>query len=102
MTAIDLHGQASIPRVNDGFMRVDDAVDAPFIAIEIPANWTALQQENLEAALQWRAATDSLFQRYIGHKPGQYVVTGVGVDGERRFLIAEQVNDALWEQLGKI
>ena len=25
-----------------------------------------------------------------------------GVDQERRFLIAEQVNDALWEQLGQL
>ena len=101
-TAINLHRHPSIPRVNDGFARVDHNIDAPLIAIEIPANWTALQQEGLEVALQWRAATDPLFQHYIGCEPGQYVVTSAGVDQERRFLIAEQVNDALWEQLGQL
>ena len=101
-TIVDLHRQISIPRVNADWHRVDEAIDAPLIAIELPANWTALQQENLDEALQWRAATDAFFQRYIGRKPGQYVVTGAGVDGERRFLIAEQTTDSLWEQLGQI
>ncbi|MCX6044602.1 MAG: GNAT family N-acetyltransferase [Chloroflexi bacterium] len=100
-TIVDLHRQASIPRVNDRWRTLDEAVDAPSIALEIPTNWTALQQENLDEALQWRMATDALFQRYIGRNPGQYVVTGAGVDGERRFLIAEQVQDALWERLGQ-
>ncbi len=98
-TVLDLQHQTSIPRVNDSWLRIHATIDAPLIAIEIPAQWTVLQQENLQLARQWRAATDAIFQRYIGHNPGQYVVTGVGVDAERRFLIAEQASDALWEHL---
>ncbi len=100
-TIVDLHRQPAIVRVNDNWRRVHQMIEAPQIAIEIPTNWTALQQENLDEALRWRAATDALFQRYVGRNPGQYVVTGAGVDGERRFLIAEQANDVLWEQLGQ-
>ncbi|CAN5545611.1 GNAT family N-acetyltransferase [soil metagenome] len=100
-TIVDLHRQSAILRVNDRWRRVDETIDAPLIAIEIPANWTALQQEDLDEALRWRAATDTLFQRYIGRNVGQYVVTGAGVDGDRRFLIAEQANQALWEHLGQ-
>lgn len=101
-TIVDLHRQSAIPRVNEDWQRIDETIDAPQIAIEIPGNWTALQQENLDEALHWRAATDALFQRYIGRNPGQYVVTGAGVDGDRRFLIAEQATDVLWERLGQI
>ena len=96
----DLRRQPEIDRVNDGTLRVDFDSHAPVIAIEIPENWTLLQQLDLESAQRWRAVTDQLFGNYIGIRAGQYVVTGVGADGDRRYLLAEQVDDALWERLG--
>ena len=32
---------------------------------------------------------------------GAAIVTGVGIAGERRYLIAQRVDDALWENLGR-
>ena len=86
-------------RVNEGWQRIDLTATAPLIAIEIPANWTNLQQTHPDEALHWRAATDQLFSHYLGSDPGHYVITDVGVDGEERFLIAQRADDALWAQL---
>lgn len=96
---MSLATQPSIVRVNDGWQRVDLTADEPEIAIEIPANWTNLQQAYPDEALHWRAATDQLFSHYLGNEPGHYVITDVGVDGEQRFLIARRADDALWVQL---
>lgn len=71
------------------------------VAIEIPANWTALQRDDVEAAARWRATTDALFQEHLGLGPNQYVITGVATDAERRYLVAERAGDALWERLGR-
>ena len=97
----DLRRQPEIDRVNDGTLRVDYDSHAPVIAIEIPENWTLLQQLDLELAQRWRAVTDQLFTHYIGIRAGQYVVTGIGADGDRRYLLAERVDDALWARLGR-
>ncbi len=99
---LTLHHYPAIARVNDGCVRIDYSVKAPQIAIEIPLNWTTLQRDDLAQADQWRAATDTLLQHYIGREEGQYVVTNIAVEGERRFLLAERVQDALWEQLGSL
>lgn len=98
---IKLAEQSTIVRVNHGCTQIDYSAHAPQIAIEIPANWTTLQHDDPAEAAAWRNATDKLFQHYIGRNAGQYVVTDVGTDGERRFLIAGQVNDALWTHLGQ-
>jgi predicted GNAT superfamily acetyltransferase len=98
---LDLRRQPEIDRVNHGTLRVDFDSHAPVIAIEIPENWTLLQQLDLELAQRWRAVTDQLFAHYIGIRAGQYAVTGVGADGDRRYLLAERVDDALWERLGR-
>ncbi len=89
-----------IPRLNHGWEPNPGDVDAPIVAFEIPENWNALQRDNLEQALRWRQTTDQLFARYIGKQEGQYVITGVGTDQERRFLIGERVSQSLWERLG--
>jgi predicted GNAT superfamily acetyltransferase len=99
-TVVDLTHHPYIEVVNDGFMLAKMDANAEVIAIEIPAEWTVLQQSDLQAAAAWRAVTDSLFARYIGRQPGQYVVTGVGVYGEKRFLLGERAGDGLWERLG--
>lgn len=98
-TILHLAHHPAIVRVNEGWQRLAFTADAPLIAIEIPANWTKLQQEAPDEALQWRTATDQLFSHYLGSTPGRYVITDVGVDGEQRFLIAQRAEDALWARL---
>ena len=98
---IHLAHQPEIVRVNQGWQQADLACTAELIAIEIPANWTGLQQSEPDVALRWRATTDQLFSHYIGSGPDNYGVTDVGVDGERRYLIAERVSEGLWERLGR-
>ncbi|MEZ4730343.1 MAG: hypothetical protein R3E79_24705 [Caldilineaceae bacterium] len=95
----NLAHQPEIVRVNQGWQYGDLTVDASLIAIEIPANWTKLQQAQPTEALHWRAATDQLLSHYLGSAPGKYVITDVGVDGERRFLIAQRADEALWARL---
>lgn len=99
-TVVDLRHRPTILRLNQAWHQVAEANNVPIIAIEIPRDWTTLQRENLGEAIRWRTVTDEIFRHTIGRNPGQYVVTDVGVDGERRFLIAEQTNDALWARLG--
>jgi predicted GNAT superfamily acetyltransferase len=88
-----------VVRVNDGWRSALWDVDASHIAIEIPADWTAMQQDDLVEAQRWRSATDALFTHYIGREDGRYAITGVGVDGERRYLVGERASDALWARL---
>lgn len=97
--SFNLAHQPEIVRVNQGWQQVELTAAAPLIAIEIPANWTKLQQTQPDEALSWRAATDQIFSHYLGSAPGQYVITDVGVDGEQRFLIAQRADDALWARL---
>ena len=77
-------------------------VEAPAIAVEIPARWTQLQAQDPQEALAWREATDRLFQRYVGREAGRYMVTGVGTAGERRFVVAQRVDEALLAQIGQM
>ena len=98
---VDLGHRPHIPRANDGPHRLDLSLTDPIIAVEVPADWTGLQQNDLPAALAWRAATDTVLSHYTGAQEGKYAVTGVGTDGERRFLLAEQVTAGLWERLGR-
>ena len=99
---LDLRRQPEIVVVNNGVRRsCGFDADSAYIAIEIPADWTELQQRNVEEALRWREATDELFQHYVGSEPGQYVITGVGTDQDHRYLIGQRADDALWEHLGQ-
>ncbi len=98
---LDLAHRPEIMRVNEGWSVRIAAPTAEMIAIEVPANWTALQLEDIPSAIRWREATDALFAQLIGTDEGRYVVTNVGVDGERRFLVAERASASLWEQLGR-
>ncbi len=100
-TVIHLAHQPEIVRVNQGWQHYDLTVDANLIAIEVPSNWTGLQQTDADAALGWRTVTDQLFAHYIGSAPGKYVVTDVGVDGDARYLIAERASEGLWSRLGQ-
>lgn len=99
---LDLSHQPDLPRLNDGVQLTGDEPNAPLVAIEIPANWTELQQHDLDHALRWRDATDHLFARYVGRAPGYYVITGVGVHGERRYLIGQQATLELFDHLAHV
>lgn len=96
---VRLEAFPEIVRVNDGWKPLHYATDAPLIAIEIPANWSQLQSQNLEEAQRWREATDQILAHYIGKEEGQYMITAAGVEGERRYLIGERVDNALLERL---
>lgn len=97
---LDLTRRPQIPRANDGCDAARFDLNADLIAIETPADWTALQSHDPAAAQAWRTLTDAVFKHYIGLAPGQYTVTGVGVAEERRFLLAERSDDRLWQRLG--
>jgi predicted GNAT superfamily acetyltransferase len=99
---LDLSYHPEVQRVNRGFDKLDFEADGDYIGIEIPGNWTEVQQQNESDALQWREATDRLFSHYVGTQPGQYVITGVATDREQHFLIGQRVDDALWEHLGHV
>jgi predicted GNAT superfamily acetyltransferase len=71
------------------------ADDAPHLALEIPADWTALQAADPTLALAWRTATDDLLERHLGYAPGRYVVGDAVAEGERRYLVAHRFTPEL-------
>lgn len=99
-TIVALAGDEAIPRVNRGAEQLELGASAPTIAIEIPANWTAVQREDYALAHRWRTVTDRLFAHYLGHELGQYAVTGVGQDGEARYLLAERLTPEFLDRYG--
>jgi len=96
---VDLMRRPFIPRVNEGYETARLDLSEEILAIEVPADWTTLQQHDIRAAQAWRALTDKIFAAYIGLGPDRYVVTGVAADGDRRFLLAERGGAALWARL---
>ena len=99
---LDLPQHPEIERVNINFESVNFEATNAYIAIEIPDNWTGVQQRSVDEAQRWREVTDRLFSHYVGSNPGQYVITGVATDRDQRFLIGQQVNDALWAHLAHV
>ncbi|MFZ1754981.1 MAG: hypothetical protein WBO46_06045 [Caldilineaceae bacterium] len=96
---VDLAHRSEIVRVNDGPIATRFDAHTPTIAFEIPADWSQLQQRDLAQAQRWRESTDELFAHFLGKEEDRYLITGAGVDGERRFLIGERVTDELLTQL---
>lgn len=97
----DLRAEPGLLRANDGPAPGRLDLDAPTFAIEVPANWTALQHDDLDTAARWRATTDALFARYLGPDLGQYAITGVAHDADRRYLLAERITPALLAAYGE-
>lgn len=81
--------------LNDGPRARPAPDDAPHLALDIPADWTALQADDPALALAWRAASDALLARHIGYEPGRYVVGDAASDGERRFLVLHRFAEEL-------
>ncbi len=98
---LDLGVHKEVVKVNRGWEEVEQEVDSPLIAVETPADWTAMQRDALDEAVRWRESTDRIFSRYVGSAAGQYAITGVGVHDERRYLIGERADEALWARLGR-
>ena len=96
---VDLAGNGAIRRFDGGIGGVELHPGDGVVAIEVPGDWTALQRVDLGSAVRWRGATDRFFERYLGWEVGQYMITGVGVDGVRRYLIAERVSKGMLEGL---
>ena len=92
---------AATVQVNDGWATPLFDVDAPTIAVEIPADWAALQRTDLPTAARWRDTTDRLLAHYVGTQPGQYILTTPAREGDRCFLVGERVDDGLLERLGE-
>lgn len=84
-----------IRAINPNFFH---SVDASQIAIEIPVNWTLIQNKDIQLAREWRDITDAIFHEYIGASDGRYVITDVivlkkkGV-ANRTFLIGQQISN---------
>jgi predicted GNAT superfamily acetyltransferase len=96
---VDLEHRPEILHVNEGLrVRTLDA-EEPVIAIEVPPNWTAMQEREVALAQAWREVTDDLFAHYIGLGEGNYVLTGVAVRGDQRFLLAERGTPQLFAHL---
>jgi predicted GNAT superfamily acetyltransferase len=76
--------------LNDGPRRGAAVAGAPHIAMEIPADWTALQRDDPALAAAWRAAADKLLAAHLGYAPGRYVVADAAAEGERRYLVAHR------------
>jgi predicted GNAT superfamily acetyltransferase len=75
-------------RLNDGPQALEAPAGAPWLALEIPADWTALQREDLALAVRWREVSDMLLGRCLGFAPGRYLISDVAAEGARRYLIA--------------
>ncbi|RLT44670.1 MAG: hypothetical protein DWI57_02800 [Chloroflexi bacterium] len=99
VAVVALAGRPEVVRVNDGHGAARFDADAATIAFEIPADWTALQRDDLLLAQRWRETTDRLFLHYLGKEEGRYIITSAGVDGERRYLLGERVDERLLESL---
>ena len=83
------------PLANDGPTDLHIAPGSPLMAIEIPRDWTALQQSDLTAARAWRTNLDSLLARCLGDGSDGYRITNALMHEGRAFLLAEQATDAL-------
>lgn len=82
-------------RLNAGPEPLGDPGEAPFLALEIPADWTALQRDDLGLAAAWRAASDALLGRHLGFAPGRYLAVDAAAEGEARYLVLRRFEAGL-------
>jgi len=81
--------------LNDGPRPRPCPRDAPHLALEVPADWTALQRDDPHTAAAWRAASDTLLETYLGFAPGRYLIGDTAVEGGRRYLVAHRFDREL-------
>jgi predicted GNAT superfamily acetyltransferase len=90
--SLDLAQRPDIVRLNDGAhpaARLKDLAPGSPVAIEIPRDWTSLQSLDYETAWFWRQTTDQILSALLGPGDDRYMITAVGRDGGRSYLIAE-------------
>lgn len=73
--------------LNEGTQILATPHGAPHVAIEIPADWTTLQHDDLDTAAAWRTAADTILAEIVGLAPGRYLIADVAMAGDRRYLI---------------
>lgn len=81
--------------LNAGPRQVAEPRGAPHIALEIPADWTALQHDAPGLAASWRAAADDLLEAHLGYAAGRYVVGDAAAEGTHRYLVAHRYGPEL-------
>ena len=81
--------------------RLDPGSLAAKLAIEIPSRWTEMQHQDPQLAAAWRAYSDDLFERLLGAEEGGYIITGVGAEAERKYLLAQRSSAELLDRLGE-
>lgn len=91
----DLAHFAGVAILNAGPRPLQVPGDAPYLALEIPGDWTALQHDDPATALAWRASSDELLATWLGFTPGRYLITDVAVAHGRRYLVAQRYDLAL-------
>ncbi len=99
-SALDLDTATEFLQVNENLQGVRYHLDAPRLAIEIPTDWTHLQQVDLPLAQAWREVTDQILTHYLGTESGKYVVAQTGRRGDSRYLIASQIGSAMLRSYG--
>ncbi len=91
----DLSRFAGCAILNDGPNPRPYRSDAPHLALEVPADWTALQRDDPRTAAAWRATSDMLLEACLGFAPGRYLIGDTALEGGRRYLIAHRFDPAL-------
>lgn len=86
---------SGIARLNRGATALEDPDRPPFLALAIPADWTALQRDDLPRAARWRAVTDALLARHLGFAPGRYLAVDAASEGDERFLVLQRFDPGL-------
>lgn len=81
--------------LNAGPRRIAEADGAPYLAIEIPADWTGMQRDQPETALAWRRLSDEIFAEYLGLRERAYVITDAMADARSCYLIASMYKEQL-------
>ena len=73
--------------LNNGTQILSGPHGAPYIAVEIPADWTTLQRDDLDTAAAWRTAADTILAEVVGFTPGRYLIADVATVGDRHFRV---------------
>jgi predicted GNAT superfamily acetyltransferase len=81
--------------LNDGPTPRGDPDDAPYLALAIPRDWTALQHDDVALAAHWRTTSDELLARHLGVAPGRYLVVDAAAEGDRRYLVLQRFERGL-------
>ncbi len=92
------HGLSRFPGcaiLNDGPHPRPGPYDAPHLALEVPADWTALQRDDLHTAAAWRATSDALLETLLGFAPGRYLIGDTAIEDGQRYLVAHRFDPAL-------